>query len=744
MGFEEGKITSCIKSILNQDSDIEIIKSYEYDDVGRLETTRCNSVLHPQPGSIENIVAYDSQDKIIESFQNIIPDQIAIRNRWTYDHVGRQKKAFCQVTTPDLNQANGLMTWPEQELSELRYNAKELITDLNLGGNLQNVDYGYLPNRLLTNINSSNDDGAVVNGIDPITNSKDLFGMNIGYDNSVDGGFSNIQERTDGNISNIQWRYRRPNNTVESKKRYRYTYDFLKRLTGGGDQSSGANNHFSEIYNYEDLRGNIASLTRRSKGDLIDNLSYSYNNNTNQIKSIADASGSTQGFKAIGSEDYAYDENGAMTFDQGRNADYSYNHLNLPYQIAIPDSSGFVRYYYTGDGTLHRQEEIRDSTIYLIRDYIGGIEYVNGAIDQIIHDNGYIALDKGFDEDHLRLTGDEISDRTVPDLLNIEYISEQMIILSKGFEVSLGADFLADIDTCPVQGLDYRYFLKDHLGSVRVEFKDDGTGTAVPTNVTNYYPFGLPWDSDTDTRNNWTYTGQELQRSFDLGVMNYVARFYDPSIGRFMSTDPMTDYRAWVSPYNYVQNNPVIRVDPDGAFDVIVNPDNQDFVLETLHSRTSARYTFDENNLLIRDASVEQSSDAFSDGIDQAIGSDETLLLSQGDMIYDAEIGMDVSIDFKHGGGLTRTLVSGALNDNNEIEVKEITEIIITGEPMVGQDKNGEQLIFEAGDIMLHEWVGHALPNMGFPGTGNAIDNENKVRNSLGLKERKPEKDHHE
>ena len=153
MGFEEGKITSCIKSILNQDSDTEIIKSYEYDDAGRLEVTRCNSVLHPQPGSIENIVVYDSQDKIIESFQNVIPDQIAIRNRWTYDHVGRQKKAFCQVTTPDLNQPNGLMQWPEQELSDLSYNAKELITDLNIGNDLQNVDYSYMPNRLLEDIN---------------------------------------------------------------------------------------------------------------------------------------------------------------------------------------------------------------------------------------------------------------------------------------------------------------------------------------------------------------------------------------------------------------------------------------------------------------------------------------------------------------------------------------------------------------------------------------------------------------
>jgi RHS repeat-associated protein len=527
-GFEEGKIISCTKSILNQDSDIEIIKSYEYDDVGRLEVTRCNSVLHPQSGSIENIVAYDSQDKIIESFQNIIPDQITIRNRWTYDHVGRQKKAFCQVTTPDLDQASGLMTWPEQELSELSYNAKELITELNIGNGLQNVDYRYLPNRLLRGINFI---GSTFQA------SGDLWAQTIGYFN-------------DQNIDFLEWDHKDESHSG----RYYFNYDFLKRITEAHhDDAFDRFDRYNATYSYADHRGNIETLTRRSEGTTIDNLTYSYINNTNQIKSITDGASAalkSNGFKAISTDDYVYDDNGAMTFDQGRNADYSYNHLNLPYQIAIPDSSGFVRYYYTGDGTLHRQEEIRDSTIYLIRDYIGGIEYVNGAIDQIIHDNGYIALEKGFDEDHLRLTGSDsldqtynsistVSDRIVPNPREIEYISEQMIILTEGFEVILGADFLADIDTFLVQGLDYRYFLKDHLGSVRVEFKDDGNGTAVPTNVTNYYPFGLPWDSDTDTRNNWTYTGQELQRSFDLGLQRFDFRFYDPTIARFIEVDPI-------------------------------------------------------------------------------------------------------------------------------------------------------------------------------------------------------------
>jgi hypothetical protein len=35
----------------------------------------------------------------------------------------------------------------------------------------------------------------------------------------------------------------------------------------------------------------------------------------------------------------------------------------------------------------------------------------------------------------------------------------------------------------------------------------------------------------------------------------------------FMRVDPLAAKRSWVSPYNYVQNNPILRVDPTGALD---------------------------------------------------------------------------------------------------------------------------------------------------------------------------------
>jgi hypothetical protein len=42
-------------------------------------------------------------------------------------------------------------------------------------------------------------------------------------------------------------------------------------------------------------------------------------------------------------------------------------------------------------------------------------------------------------------------------------------------------------------------------------------------------------------------------------------------LGKFNSVDPMADSRNWLTPYNYVQNNPLIRVDPAGTIDWYTN-----------------------------------------------------------------------------------------------------------------------------------------------------------------------------
>ena len=77
------------------------------------------------------------------------------------------------------------------------------------------------------------------------------------------------------------------------------------------------------------------------------------------------------------------------------------------------------------------------------------------------------------------------------------------------------------------------------------------------------------WYATVTPDNNKLYNGKELNRDFDINLYDYGARWYDPAIGRWTSIDPLAEERNWLSPYNYVQNNPILRIDPTGALDTI-------------------------------------------------------------------------------------------------------------------------------------------------------------------------------
>ncbi|MFT5264982.1 MAG: RHS repeat-associated protein, partial [Polaribacter sp.] len=85
----------------------------------------------------------------------------------------------------------------------------------------------------------------------------------------------------------------------------------------------------------------------------------------------------------------------------------------------------------------------------------------------------------------------------------------------------------------------------------------------------HYYPFGMgmegSWQGVTSTPDNkYTYNGKEMQDDLGLDWLDYGARMYDPSIGRWNAVDPLAEQYYSYSGYNYVLGNPINFIDPDG------------------------------------------------------------------------------------------------------------------------------------------------------------------------------------
>ncbi|ELR68721.1 hypothetical protein C900_05904 [Fulvivirga imtechensis AK7] len=88
---------------------------------------------------------------------------------------------------------------------------------------------------------------------------------------------------------------------------------------------------------------------------------------------------------------------------------------------------------------------------------------------------------------------------------------------------------------------------------------------------THYYPFGEAITDLSYTRegakNDYLYNGKELDSATQWH--DYGARHYDAQLARWHAIDPLAEeYSSW-SPYNYVMNNPVNMIDPDGRNPVV-------------------------------------------------------------------------------------------------------------------------------------------------------------------------------
>jgi RHS repeat-associated protein len=109
------------------------------------------------------------------------------------------------------------------------------------------------------------------------------------------------------------------------------------------------------------------------------------------------------------------------------------------------------------------------------------------------------------------------------------------------------------------------FFLKDHLGSTRVVLNSTNGVEA----KFDYEPFGALREANSSSKQamarfRYLYTGQEFD--WETGLYNYRARLYDSDLARFYSPDPANEF---FSPYVFVGNNPINRVDRSGMISLL-------------------------------------------------------------------------------------------------------------------------------------------------------------------------------
>jgi len=193
--------------------------------------------------------------------------------------------------------------------------------------------------------------------------------------------------------------------------------------------------------------GNILTLNRKSLGIVMDSLSYIYPANSNKLLSVTDHSGNIAGFKdgTNSGYDYDYDANGNLTTDYNKGLTISYNYLNLP--SSVSNTSKSIDYTY--DATGRKLIKTFDGYSHY---YIDGIEYKSDTLIFAMTEEGRV-----------RPIG------------NGSYT--------------------------------YDYFLKDHLGNVRVVLNPDNS------NQSMVYP-AATMETATSATENTYYSNLDKVRSF--------------------------------------------------------------------------------------------------------------------------------------------------------------------------------------------------------------------------------------
>ena len=352
--------------------------------------------------------------------------------------------------------------------------------------------------------------------------SSELFDMSLGHSYT-------------GNITSWQWQHKGDPSGDGPQNRYEFTYDGLSRLANTDQyvNNEKTRQNVERCLSY-DRNGNLQTFIRYENGACVSNSTYNYSGNrlvsyrpgTVFEREDGDAGEIILPKKGIvfplTVQLHEYDANGNVTKDWERGLDMSYNCLNL-LEYASDNDANAINYCYLADGTKLSATTADDCGF----SYRGSFTYRTDESSQ-------------------------------PD----------RVFESTPFG---GGRIVGTVD----DETEVRYFLTDHLGSVRAVVN---SGCEV-LERNDYQPFGKRWNTASlpvsDNRDR--FNGKEDQSFAGLPFSDYSARMYDRERGRWLAQDPLQQYH---SPYVFCGNNPICQIDPFGmnAYNISsthLNKDNE-------------------------------------------------------------------------------------------------------------------------------------------------------------------------
>lgn len=400
---------------------------------------------------------------------------------------------------------------PKKHFQTINTQTEELIAEntYNELGQLQTKSVG---NALQTINYTYNIRGWLTKFNDVNSLGTDLFAYTLKYNEALEGTAS-VGVQYNGNIRQTIWKSAHTN----LKQSYAFEYDKLNRFTKSVYRENSSLNGGAgkfETYNLTyDANGNIGGLYRKNQsGTIVDNLIYHYNNG-NKLMYIVDQSisdGFNNGITGSSAGDYDYDSNGNLIKDLNKNiSNIEYNHLDLVKKITFVNGDK-IEFTYDASGAKLQMKNTPWGGSATTVDYLGGFQYTGNTLNFFPIPEGFVVYDQGTYK--------------------------------------------------------YLYQLRDHLGNVRVGFRNNG-GTPQIVSNTDYYVMGLTHNGDYTSgiasNNNYKYQGKEKLEFSGYNMYDFGSRMYDASVGRWFNTDPQSQFS---SPYLAMANNPVMVVDPDGEF----------------------------------------------------------------------------------------------------------------------------------------------------------------------------------